>query len=121
MSILNRRDLMFASASFALSTTCARAAAYPERPLTIVVPYAAGGAGDTIMRVLSQALERELGQPLVIEARSGGGGNIGAQAVANAAPDGYTLMLGAANNFVINQFMLKGAVDPFAAFALITK
>jgi tripartite-type tricarboxylate transporter receptor subunit TctC len=121
MSILNRRDVILAGASFALSMTCARAAAYPERPLTIVVPYAAGGAGDTIMRVLSQALERELGQPLVIEARSGGGGNIGAHAVANAAPDGYTLMLGAANNFVINQFMLKGAVDPFAAFALITK
>ena len=54
---------------------------------------------------LSEAIEKKLGQPLVIDARGGGGGMIGAKAVASAAPDGHTLMMGATNNFVINQFM----------------
>ena len=65
------------------------------------------GAGDVIMRVLSEAIEKKLGQPLVIDARGGGGGMIGANAVASAAPDGHTLMMGATNNFVINQFMFR--------------
>jgi tripartite-type tricarboxylate transporter receptor subunit TctC len=98
------------------------AAEFPERPITVVVPYAAGGAGDTVIRLLSPVLERSLGQPLVIDNRSGGGGTIGAQAVAKAAPDGHTLLLGATNNFAINQFLFpKVHFDPLTAFSLITK
>jgi tripartite-type tricarboxylate transporter receptor subunit TctC len=101
---------------------CAATAEYPERPITVVIPYAAGGAGDTILRLLQPAIERNLGQPLVVDNRAGGGGTIGAQAVAKTTPDGYTLMLGATNNFVINQFMFpKVSFDPLASFALITK
>src|SRR4051794_5262917 len=98
MPALNRRTVLLAGAATALYGRYASAAEFPERPITVVVPYAAGGAGDTIIRLLSPIIERQLGQPLVIDNRPGGGGMIGAQAVAKAAPDGHTLMLGAANN-----------------------
>jgi tripartite-type tricarboxylate transporter receptor subunit TctC len=122
MPVLNRRHLVLASAAMAISGHRAGAAVYPERPITVVIPYAAGGAGDTIMRLLSPIIERQLGQPLIVDNRAGGGGTIGAQAVAKAAPDGHTLLLGATNNFVINQFLFpKVSFDPLAVFALITK
>jgi tripartite-type tricarboxylate transporter receptor subunit TctC len=122
MPALNRRTVLLAGAATALYGRYASAAEFPERPITVVVPYAAGGAGDTIIRLLSPIIERQLGQPLVIDNRPGGGGMIGAQAVAKAAPDGHTLMLGAANNFVINQFLFpKVSFDPLTAFTPITK
>jgi tripartite-type tricarboxylate transporter receptor subunit TctC len=122
MTLLSRRQFALAGAATIAGAAGAWAADYPERPVTVVVPYAAGGAGDTIIRMLSPGMERSLGQPLIIETRPGGGGTIGAQAVAKTAPDGYTLLLGATNNFVINQFMFpKVSFDPLAAFALITR
>jgi tripartite-type tricarboxylate transporter receptor subunit TctC len=122
MTVPTRRLLVLASFALIACLSPAIAAEYPERPVTMVVPYAAGGAGDVLIRLLQPIMERELKQPLVIDARPGGGGTIGAQAVAKAAPDGYTLMLGAANNFAINQFMFPQIkFDPLAEFALITK
>ncbi len=122
MPMLNRRHFVMASVATAISGSLARATEFPERPITVIIPYAAGGAGDTILRLLSPVIERQLGQPLVVDNRPGGGGMIGAQAVAKAAPDGHTLMLGAANNFVINQFLFpKVSFDPLTAFALVTK
>lgn len=122
MIMLSRRNALLLTAAAALSPTLSRAAAYPERPITVIVPYAAGGAGDVTIRLLAPSLEKTLGQPLIIDARAGGGGTIGARAVASSAADGYTLMLGAANNFAINQFMFpKVKFDPFAEFTLITK
>lgn len=122
MPVLNRRNMLLGSAATALCGPLASAAEFPERPITVIIPYAAGGAGDTIVRLLSPVIERQLGQPLVVDNRPGGGGTIGAQAVAKAAPNGYTLMVGAANNFVINQFLFpKVSFDPLAAFALIAK
>jgi len=121
MIILSRRHLMLAAAAMMAGTPAVKAAEYPERPITIVIPYTAG-TGDTIMRLLSPLIEKRLGQPLVIDNRSGGGGTIGAQAVAKAAPDGHTLMLGATNNFVINQYLFpKVSFDPLTSFSLITK
>lgn len=121
MTGLSRRAFVAATATVCFAPRVARAA-YPDRPVTVIVPYAAGGAGDVTMRLLSEVLEKQLGQPLVIDARGGGGGMIGANAVATAAPDGHTLMLGATNNFVINQFMFpKSKFDPLSEFALITK
>ena len=69
--------------------------AYPSRPITLVVPYSAGGATDVIGRVLAQNLQEALGQPVIVDNRAGAGGNIGAQAVARAPADGYTLLMGA--------------------------
>jgi len=86
------------------------------------VPASAGGAGDVIIRLLSPIMERSLGQPLVIDNRTGGGGTIGAQAVARARPDGHTLLFGTTSNFAITQFMFQNLhFDPLIAFALITK
>jgi tripartite-type tricarboxylate transporter receptor subunit TctC len=122
MSVLNRRTFMLASAAMVADSQRAGAAEYPERPVTVIVPVAAGGVGDVIIRLLSPIMERSLGQPLVLDYRSGGGGTVGAQAVARARPDGHTLFLGGTGNFAINQFMLPQVhFDPLSAFALITR
>src|SRR5882757_261520 len=75
---------------------CAPAAAqvYPTRPVTIVVPFAAGGANDILARLIAQHMGQALGQQFVIENRGGAGGTIGARTVAKAPGDGYTLMVG---------------------------
>lgn len=121
MTRLTRRAFVTAAAASALLPRHAFAA-FPDRPITVIVPYAAGGAGDVLTRLISDAMEKKLGQPIVIDARGGGGGMIGAKAVASAAPDGHTLMMGATNNFVINQFMFpKTSFDPLTEFVPITK
>lgn len=76
----------------ALATAGAAAQTYPAKPIRAVVPYAAGGFSDAVGRVMGERLARELGQPILIESRPGGGGRIGAELVARAAPDGYTLL-----------------------------
>ncbi|MBX9594264.1 MAG: tripartite tricarboxylate transporter substrate binding protein, partial [Roseomonas sp.] len=68
-------------------------AAWPERPVTLIVPFAAGGGTDISARVMAQYLERDLGQPFVVQNRPGAGGAIGLGALAAAAPDGYTLAI----------------------------
>lgn len=112
-----------AAAAFCLmSVSSAMAQAFPARPITVVIPYGAGGAGDALIRLLATVMEKRMGQPLIVESRPGGGGTVGARHVANAQPDGHTLLLGATNNFVINQYMFpKQNMDPMQAFALITK
>ena len=70
-----------------------RAATWPERPVTLVVPFPPGGSNDVVARLIAQVLSRTLGQPFVVENRPGANGNIGATQVARAAPDGYTLLV----------------------------
>ncbi|MBV9969714.1 MAG: tripartite tricarboxylate transporter substrate binding protein [Xanthobacteraceae bacterium] len=76
------------------ATRGAEAQAYPARPVTVIVPFAAGGGNDILARLLTQHMGRAFGQQFVIENRPGAGGTIGARAVAKAVPDGYTLMVG---------------------------
>jgi tripartite-type tricarboxylate transporter receptor subunit TctC len=98
-----------------------RAQDYPVKPVRIVVPYGAGSNGENGLRLIAPEMEARLGQRLVIEQRPGGGGNVGAAAVAASAADGYTLLLGATNNFTINQHLYKGiGFDPVSAFEPIT-
>jgi tripartite-type tricarboxylate transporter receptor subunit TctC len=93
---------------------------YPDRPVTIVVPYAAGGGLDVFARQLAQRLSDRLGKPFVVENRPGAGTVIGASYVAKAAPDGYTLMLGTSSPFAINVTLNKALpYDPGKVFAPI--
>jgi tripartite-type tricarboxylate transporter receptor subunit TctC len=85
----------------ALRATAVAASDYPNRPVHIVVPVLAGGPFDTAGRLLADGLSKELGQPVIIDNRPGAGGNIGTEAVVRAAPDGYTLLLGAGSNLAI--------------------
>src|ERR1700730_3658709 len=71
----------------------ARAQAYPQRPVRLIVPFASGGATDILARLIGQWLSERLGQPFVIEMRPGAGGNVGTEAVVNAPPDGHTLLM----------------------------
>jgi tripartite-type tricarboxylate transporter receptor subunit TctC len=80
---------------------------WPSRAITLVVPFAAGGATDILGRLLGQGLSTRLGQPVIVENRPGAGGGVGATAVAKASPDGYTLLLGAVSTHAINPSLYK--------------
>ncbi|TEA70394.1 Bug family tripartite tricarboxylate transporter substrate binding protein [Allopusillimonas ginsengisoli] len=100
--MVNARSLR--ALAIALSLLCATsavAAKYPERPLKLVVPYPPGGASDGIARQVAQRLAVKIGQPVVVENKSGAGGAIGADSVAKSSPDGYTLLLGSASELSI--------------------
>ncbi|MDB5897945.1 MAG: tripartite tricarboxylate transporter substrate binding protein [Ramlibacter sp.] len=97
------------------------AAAYPDKAIRVILPYPPGGGGDLVLRTIQPLLEKRLGQSIVVDYRTGAAGNIGAGEVAKAAPDGYTLLMGATNNFVINQFLFpRMGFDPLQAFVPIS-
>lgn len=87
--------------AIAVSATAADAQ-YPSRPVRVIVPYPAGGSLDLIGRVYAKALSESLGQPFVVDNRGGANGNVGTEVVANAAPDGYTLVITSSSNLTIN-------------------
>ena len=90
---------------------------YPSKPVRVIVPYGAGSNGENGLRLIAPEMEKRLGQRILIETRPGGGGNVGAAAVAAAPADGYTLLLGATNNFTINQHLYRDTgFDPVRAF-----
>ena len=96
-------------------------AQYPDKPVKLILPYAAGGAGDVLIRHVQPRLEKRLGQPIVIDYRTGAGGIIGTREVVNAPADGYTLLFAPTNNFVINQFLYqKMGFEPLEALAPVT-
>jgi tripartite-type tricarboxylate transporter receptor subunit TctC len=102
MKFLRRQFLRFAAAAIAAPALPRLAAAldYPVRPTRIVAGFAAGGGVDITARLIGQWLADRLGQPFVVENRTGAGGNIGTETVVNAAPDGYTLLLATVPNAV---------------------
>ena len=98
----------------------AQAQGYPSRPIRSIMTVA--GGADIVARLVAQGLTAALGQPVVVETQSGAGGAIGAEAVARAAPDGYTIMLTSASALVMNRFLSKNArLDPLRDFTPITK
>jgi tripartite-type tricarboxylate transporter receptor subunit TctC len=82
--------------------TFAQAQDYPTRPITLVVPYAAGGGNDVMARIVADKMSRTLGQQIVVENRAGAGGTIATRQVAKAAPDGYTLVIGGTGTLAVN-------------------
>ena len=98
------------------------AAAFPSKPITIIVPFAAGGTTDILARLVGQYLGTELGQPVLVDNRLGAGGNIGGQTAARAAADGYTLFMGTVGTHAINQALYKKMpFDPIKDFAPISR
>jgi tripartite-type tricarboxylate transporter receptor subunit TctC len=91
-----------------LFTTIASAQTYPTRPIRVVIPYPPGSTPDIVGRTASTKLQEALGQPFVVENRTGAGGNIGAEAVAKSPADGYTLLVGINGPAAINKFLYKG-------------
>ena len=118
-----RRAAMGAIALAAATLSLGAAAqAYPTKPITIVVPFAAGGTTDILARLVGQHLSTELGQPVVVENKAGAGGNIGAAFAAKAAADGHTLFMGTVGTHAINAALYKKLpYDPIKDFAPLTR
>ena len=114
------RDIL-AGAALALAATFAAAADYPTRPVTLVVPFPAGGSSDMIGRVLAQKLHDKLGGTFIVENKPGATGSIGAAYVKNAPPDGSTLLVSSLAPFAVNPFLQKSMpYDPSKDFDLLS-
>lgn len=110
--------LVFAALMGALAP--AQASTFPDRPLRIVVPFAAGGNVDIVTRIVATGLSEALGQSVVVENKAGANGVIGAESVARANPDGYTLFIATAETMALNPFLMKSVpYDPLKDFAAI--
>jgi tripartite-type tricarboxylate transporter receptor subunit TctC len=106
----NRRSVMLGGAAtlgLPLLSRNARADQWPTRPVRLVVPFAAGGTTDILARVVAAKVSEEFGQQFIVENKAGAGGNIAADYVAKAEPDGYTLLVGTPGTHAINQFVFK--------------
>ena len=96
------------------------AGGYPQRPIKLVVPFAPGGSTDIVARLVADAMQAPLGQSVVIENKAGAGGMLGAEAVARAAPDGYTVGLGSISTLAVNPVVLPQVrVQPLQDFAFV--
>ena len=106
----SRRSLLIGGAAFgalSLSPRRARAQAWPARPVKLMVPFAAGGTTDLLARIVAAKISEEYGQQFVVENKAGAGGNIAADFVAKAEPDGYTFVVGTPGTHAIDQFVFK--------------
>jgi tripartite-type tricarboxylate transporter receptor subunit TctC len=121
-----RRNILVAMAAASTAATLLPRAAfaqadYPTRPVRVVVPYAAGGGTDFFARLVFAEIGKQLGQQFVIENKAGAGTNLGAEAVARAEPDGYTLLLGDSSTYATNRTLYsKLPFDPYKDFSPIT-
>ena len=119
---MRRRCVLATAALMALSTT-AWAQAFPERPITVIVPFAAGGPTDTVARLISESMTASLGQQVIVENVGGAGGTLGAGRVAKADPDGYTLLLhhiGQATSASLYRKLPYKPGEAFAPVGLVT-
>jgi tripartite-type tricarboxylate transporter receptor subunit TctC len=96
--------------------TAANAQVYPSRPITMVVPFAAGGPTDALTRILSERMRLSLGRPIMVENVAGAAGTIGVECVARASADGYTLVVGIMGTYVLNGAIYALAYDPVRDF-----
>jgi len=121
--MINRRTLLAAAAALAAcAASPARAQGWPSRPIRLVIPFGAGAASDMVARRLGDHLQAALGQPVVVENKAGASGQIAAELVAKAAPDGYTLFLTSNTTHSANPFLFKKLnYDPVKDFTPIAR
>lgn len=120
-SALTAVSLWLGAGLISAAVAAVAAGAYPDRPVKLIVPFPAGGATDLMARSLAQGLGEKLGQTVVVENRGGAGGTIGAEAVASAAPDGYTLLYSTMGVLTINPSLYpKLRYDPQRSFAPVS-
>jgi tripartite-type tricarboxylate transporter receptor subunit TctC len=120
--MISRRALLGAAAAGPFVTLSPRAAlaAYPDKPIRLIVPFAAGGNADFVARVVSEPMQQTLGQPIVVDYRTGAGGSLGADQAAHSPPDGYTLFTGSNGPLTVNPFVqAKLNYDPIKDFVAI--
>jgi tripartite-type tricarboxylate transporter receptor subunit TctC len=121
---MKRLAKLFAAAAFAMTASAAATQTYPDRTITIVVPFAAGGPTDTVTRLVAEAMSKDLGQQIVVENVGGAGGTLGAARVANAEPDGYTLLLhhiGMATSATLYRKLAYDTLNAFEYVGLVTE
>ncbi len=104
---LSKLVLTIFAFAFAIGGAQAQTSNYPERPITMIVTFAVGGSSDVLARSVANAMSQGLGKPIVVENRPGAGGNIGAEAVSKAAPDGYTILFGTNGTLGIGPALYK--------------
>ena len=121
MSIQRRHALAGAALALAFAAGGASAQAWPDRPIRLIVPFAAGSFPDIVARVVGDKMAAGLKQPVVVDNRAGAGGNIGSEAVAKAAPDGYTLLLHSVANATSKGLYRNLAFDPLKDLMPITQ
>ncbi|UFS66861.1 tripartite tricarboxylate transporter substrate binding protein [Paracoccus denitrificans] len=108
-------------AAMALGLAGAAAAEYPERPITLVIPFAAGGSTDVVGRIVADRMSQELGQQVIVQNVGGAGGSLGAAQVAKADPDGYTILMATVATHALNPLILKQKpYDPVEDFAPVS-
>jgi tripartite-type tricarboxylate transporter receptor subunit TctC len=118
--MINRRIFTLSVSALPLSSPSSAQGVYPQRPITLVVPFSAGSVADVQARVIARVLSERLGQPIVIDNRVGVSGSIGAEYVARAAPDGYTLLIGTQGTQGTNSALYKTIrYDPVKDFVAI--
>ncbi|MDQ1899864.1 tripartite tricarboxylate transporter substrate binding protein [Paracoccus sp. WLY502] len=119
MPSITRRILLGSALALGLAGTAA--AEFPERQITLVIPFAAGGSTDVVGRIVAERMSQELGQQVVVQNVGGAGGSLGAQQVAQAEPDGYTILMGTVATHALNPLILKQKpYDPQADFAPVS-
>ncbi len=119
MPSITRRGVIAGTAAIIASPAIAQS--FPNRPITMVVPFAAGGSTDVVARIIAQKMSEGLGQQVIVENVAGAGGNVGAARVAKGEPDGYQILMGTVATHALNPLMLKRKpYDPAADFAPIS-
>src|SRR4029079_12024737 len=113
-------SLLIAALPVCTSVHAAAATAYPTRPIRLLVPFAAGGGADTLSRIISPKLSDALGQTWVVDNRGGAAGNLAAEIVADAAPDGYTVFMGFSTVLTVNPSLYKLRYNVQKDFAPVT-
>src|SRR3954447_8018834 len=119
---ISRRTLLTTLAATPLASLLPRQAfaAYPDKPIRLIVPFAAGGNADLVARLVAEGMSPTLGQTIVVESRAGAGGSLGAAAVATSPPDGYTLLTGSNGPLTVNPFVqAKLNYDPLKDFVAV--